>query len=215
MKGIISKSLKLLLSIIITLSVFTAMFLVGCNGKKPPENSSETVKETAPTNITISQTQLSLLIGDTIKLKVLNDNEEELSALWEIEGDCVLVDNGSVTALKIGQATVKATAEGQTVSCEITVEASKTLPLFKINTSGELYLKTGDVFTLVPTLTFNGEEIAVTDVDYQFLGNTITVEKLANQSCNIMANKAGAVELLIVCNWNGVLLYEQITVIIS
>ena len=214
MKRTISKSFKILLNIITILSILTMVVLSGCGlGKKP--NSSEIENETPITNITISYTQLSLAIGDTIKLKVLNDDEVELSATWEVDGDCVLVDNGNITALKIGQATVKATVDGKTVSCEVTVETSKTIPLFKLNTSNELYLKVGDVFTLVPSLTFEGEEIAVNDVEYQFSGNVIAVEKLANQSCNITANKVGAIEILIVCNWNGVLLYEQITVIIS
>ena len=180
-------------------------------------NSSGLANEsTTPSiEITFSNTQLSLLIGDTYKLKVLKDGEEELTASWNVQGDCVSVDNGMVTALKVGEATINATIENQTFSCLVTVAPSKTLPLFTLNTSGELYLKVGDIFTIVPSLTYNGEDVLVEKVDYQFSGSVISANKLENQSCNITANKAGAVELLMVCNWNNVLLYEQITVIIT
>ena len=210
MRNISLRKFKNVLSVIFSLFIATTVFMVGCN-KKPAEESTVT----PPAEITISNTQLSLLIGDTFKLKLLKDGEEEITASWSVQGDCISLNNGTVTALKVGEATVNATVENQTYSCHVTVEPSKTLPLFTVNTSGELYLKVGDVFTIVPSLTYNGENITVEEVDYQFSGNVISVDKLPNQYCNIKANKAGAVDLLIVCNWNNVLLYEQITVIIS
>ena len=75
-------------------------------------------------SITLDKTALSLALGEFVTLiaTVKPDDATDKTVVWYSSDESIAkVDNGKVTALKIGSATVTATAAGFSVSCKVTV----------------------------------------------------------------------------------------------
>ncbi len=75
-------------------------------------------------SITIDKTTLSLAVGEsaTLTATVKPNDATDKTVTWSSSDESIAkVDNGKVTALKIGSATVTATAAGFSVSCNVTV----------------------------------------------------------------------------------------------
>lgn len=92
-----------------------------CGGK----TAECSVMVTVPTSsVTLDKTSLSLSVGETAQLTatVKPDDATDKTVVWSSSDESVVkVDNGKVTALKIGSATVTATAASFSVSCKVTV----------------------------------------------------------------------------------------------
>ena len=76
-------------------------------------------------SISLDQTQLKLYVGDhmTLKATVAPSNATDKAVTWKSDDETVAtVDNGTVTAVGEGEATIKATTNnGKTASCTVTV----------------------------------------------------------------------------------------------
>lgn len=95
------------------------------------------------TNITLNENSLSMKEGESFQLNVRGGSK----AAWSSSDKTVAAvdDNGKVTAVKEGKATITATVNGATATCEITVvKKQKTITLDK--TTYEM--KVNDTFTL-------------------------------------------------------------------
>ena len=88
-----------------------ALGLTACEGKKEAGK------------LELNKQSISLSAGDEYTLKATIDGAA-VAAEWATSDAAVAtVENGVVTAVKVGSATITATAEGQTASCAVTVEA--------------------------------------------------------------------------------------------
>ena len=109
------------------------------------------------TGITVSPTSLSLVEGDTGNLTatVSPADADDKTVIWDSSDKSVAsVENGKVTAIKAGSATVtaKSVDGGFTASCSVTVEA-KTIDVASISLSKEeLTLTEGDSETITATV---------------------------------------------------------------
>ena len=78
--------------------------------------------------IKISDTQLNLSVGDTATLtaELTPDDATIKDIIWLVEGDCVEVEDGKVTAINEGSATVIAVSKDGffRASCQITVKGA-------------------------------------------------------------------------------------------
>ena len=75
-------------------------------------------------SVTLDKTTLSLAVGEsaTLTAAVKPDNATDKTVVWSSSDESIAkVDNGKVTALKIGSAIVTATAASFSVSCNVTV----------------------------------------------------------------------------------------------
>ena len=82
---------------------------------------SYTVVNSSDPTLTVSPTTLSLTVGDTSTLKVKKTNIDE-DVTWSTDNESVAtVDNGVVTAVAEGTATITATAGGLSATCVVTV----------------------------------------------------------------------------------------------
>ena len=83
------------------------------------------VTVTVPTNsVTLDKTSLSLAVGETAQLTatVKPDNATDKSVIWTSSDESVAkVDNGRVTAVKAGNATITAKCGDKTAECAVTV----------------------------------------------------------------------------------------------
>ena len=81
------------------------------------------------TEIELNKTELTLEIGDeeTLTASVLPENATDKAVTWTVAPvGVVSVENGVVTAIKDGTATITATANGKSATCSVTVNAPLT-----------------------------------------------------------------------------------------
>ena len=115
-----------------------------------------TVEPTKVTSITLSQNTASLHVGESVTLTatVKPDDATDKTVTWKSSNDAVAtVDNGKVTAVALGEATITATtADGTnlTATCAITVNPIKAASITLSQTTAELF--PGDKITLTATV---------------------------------------------------------------
>ena len=115
-----------------------------------------TVEPTKVTSITLSKNTASLHVGETVTLTatVKPDDATDKTVTWKSSNDAVAtVDNGKVTAVALGEATITATtADGTnlTATCAITVNPIKAASITLSQTTAELF--PGDKITLTATV---------------------------------------------------------------
>ena len=121
------------------------------------------------TSVTLSSTELTLTVGNTATLiaTVGPEDATDKTVTWSVNSEAVTVDNGTVTAVKAGEATITATCGGKSASCKVTVEAAPTETEMEIKTPGDLVsfaakVKAGNT-TLKGILKANIDMTEVTD----------------------------------------------------
>ena len=99
-----------------------AIIIAKCGGK----TAECAVTVTVPTgSVTLDKTSLSLAVGETAQLTatVKHDDATDKNVAWTSSDESVAkVDNGKVTAVKAGKATITAKCCGKTAECVVTVK---------------------------------------------------------------------------------------------
>ena len=92
------------------------------------------------TSVTLSSTELTLAVGETATLTATVGPEDatDKTVTWSVNSEAVTVDNGTVTAVKAGEATITAACGGKSASCKVTVKAAPTETEMEIKTPGDL-----------------------------------------------------------------------------
>ena len=131
------------------------------NGKLSDEPP---VVSTNPSGLSISQTSVELNEGETVTLTYITDPEDYIyeNILWETSDENVAtVEDGTITAVKAGQCTIKLTVDDKTVSCSVTVVV-ETKPEIKPESislnksSSSIYI--GDTVSLKATISPNNAD---------------------------------------------------------
>ena len=113
----------------------------------------EEVHEILASSVTLDKTSVEVLIGQTVYLSatVLPEATTDKTIRWSSSDDSVaMVDEGTVTAHKVGQATIKATCGNKEASCVVNV-----LPIVVEEISfnkTSVSLKAGETVTLTATV---------------------------------------------------------------
>ena len=128
------------------------------DGSGEKATCSVTVKEAAivpVTSVSLDKTTLGLTKGETARLTatVEPNNATNKNVTWSTSNASIAtVNNGEVTAVSAGTATITATADGKSATCTVTVTAA-TVPVTGVTlnkTSTSLYV--GDTETLTATV---------------------------------------------------------------
>jgi uncharacterized protein YjdB len=77
------------------------------------------------TEISLNQTKLSLERGETAKLTALTSNRSAVTWKSSKKSVALIDENGTVTAVKPGEAVLTASADGTSVTCTVTVKQPK------------------------------------------------------------------------------------------
>lgn len=112
-----------------------------------------TVAPTPVTSVTLNQTSASLKVGETVTLTatVNPSDATDKTVTWTTSDATVAtVNNGVVTAVKVGSATITATAGDKSATCEITVAPTPVTSVTLSQTSASL--KVGETVTLTATV---------------------------------------------------------------
>ena len=141
-------------------------FIVGCTPKENPEPKPDPKpQDVAVTDVTLSQSTLSLTIGSSASLtaKVSPDNATNKTVTWSSSKSSVAtVSNGTVKAVAEGTATIMAKAGGKSATCLVTV-TSKEVAVTGITLSPTtLNLNFGETATLTATITPSNATATVT-----------------------------------------------------
>ena len=114
---------------------------------------SITVEATPVTSVTLDQTNASLRVGETVTLTatVKPDDATDKTMTWTTsDASVATIDNGVVTAIKLGSATITAKAGEKTATCSITVVATPVTSVTLDQTSASLQV--GETVTLTATV---------------------------------------------------------------
>lgn len=107
------------------------------------------------TSVTLDKVELALVEGDeyTLTATVLPDNAADKTVTWSTSSaEIVTVEEGKVTAVKEGEATITAKAGEIEATCKVTV-AKKIIPVESVTLDkAELALVKGDEVTLTATV---------------------------------------------------------------
>ncbi|MCM1440966.1 MAG: Ig domain-containing protein [Roseburia sp.] len=167
---------KFLIAFLVIASCFACVFGVAACTEKPnngngqgtiqtpseekpdkPDNPTENDKPSVinVTGVSINKTTLSLEVGDeeTLTATVLPSNATDKSVTWKSSDSSVAkVENGKVTALKAGTATITAIAGDKSAACAVTVKA-KTVAVTDVTLNKTtLTLGVDDEETLIATV---------------------------------------------------------------
>ncbi len=112
---------KTVLTVVALVCALCCVFaLAACNDK---------TDKVAVTSVTLDKTELSLTVGDseTLTATVAPDDATDSSVTWTSDNaEVANVENGVVTALKAGTATITAKAGDKSADCVVTVSAPNT-----------------------------------------------------------------------------------------
>lgn len=106
----------------------SATVLASCGGKEASCSITVQKRIIPVSSITLSQTSVTLVVGENITLTVtiLPDNATDKNTTWNSSApNIVTVDeNGKITAIDLGTATISANVSGKEASCSVTVVAN-------------------------------------------------------------------------------------------
>lgn len=200
-----SKTKKTLFGIIATaLASLTLLFGAGCTDDAP--SSSTSVQTPSPT-LVLNQPVLELDVDETFTLEVLN-LPQGLLVEWESMQPSVaaVTQSGEVTGKYIGETTVKAYVDGQTLVCYVTVGVTlNPVPVFtlsgmeKTNGGYERNLIKGATYDFIPTLTVDGET-----VEANVTATSSEPTNVAVDGCKITAlAPTQTAKITFTCEYNG------------
>ena len=144
-------------------------------------------------SVTLDKTTLSLAVGETAQLAatVKPDDATDKNVSWTSSDESVAkVDNGKVTAIKAGKATIIAKCGGKTAECAVTV----TVPTGSVTLDKTtLSLAIGETATLTATV----KPDDATDKNVAWASSDESVAKVANGK--VTAVKAGKATITAKC----------------
>ncbi len=139
-----------------------AVFVMGVGLTACSDPSAEN-----PPRVVLDRTTAEMDVWDTLQLNASVENTDD-PVQWETsDGTIASVENGLVTALAEGSATITASAGGASDSCNITVVNSYTAPVMAVSASN-VSIARDESFTVIVTTTWKGEPVADT-IEYEWM----------------------------------------------
>ena len=188
-------------------SALTCVGFAACNGGNQSSDD--------PVEVTFEQNEIKLALGDTFQLKAFADGEES-NATWQVNGDSITVDeSGFLSAVRVGNATVTATIDGESATCSVSISAPDVVPMVTYNVGESLLIKAGAPYQIIPTLVLDGERVTADTLTCEIEDGALLTAKSAGNTCTLTGVAVGETTVTLVCDWKGVELYKQITVSIA
>ncbi|MBP3435683.1 MAG: Ig-like domain-containing protein [Clostridia bacterium] len=155
-----------------------------------------TVTKVAATGIAFDKTELELNVGDkeTLAVSILPEGAElEGEPTWKSSDETVAtVENGTVTAVSGGTATIVATVGDFSAACAVTVSNVSASDTFKL-AKHELYIGPSitdyTMYAAVPALTVDGKAYAES---LTWTSSNTNVVKISNSSTGLFYSVVGA-----------------------
>ena len=174
---------KILTLCLVALMAFTLAFVVGCSGNDGPKT------------LTLNNSQLTLYVGDEYLLEV----NENVDAQWSSNNEAVVYVSGSgvINALKAGQATITASANGAVGSCVVTVLDDVQFSLKKT----QINMAQGDNIVIASNVVRKVNGIDSTQGTLSATSSNPDVAEIVGGTISLKSN--GNATITIVWNYNG------------
>ncbi|MCL2751867.1 MAG: Ig-like domain-containing protein [Firmicutes bacterium] len=154
-----------------------------------------------PTVVEISQETLTLDKWDEATLTATSTGS---AVTWSSSDTTVAVVNGgTVVGLKAGKATVTASADGESASCEVTVNDGVD-PVLVTGVTGTLPLAFDGSYTVTPAVLFKSQPAAGATIAFETEGKGVISVVKSGNSFVISAVKAGTEKLTLIGTWRGI-----------
>ncbi len=134
------------LSLFAMIAFSMVSLFVSCEPTDEPSPGPDPDKDVAVESVSLDQTSATMEPGGTLTLVavVKPSNAKDKSVKWSSSDQAVAtVNNGTVTAVAVGSATITATAGGKSASCAITVEKGG-IPEGQLPADNEIWYVTSD-----------------------------------------------------------------------
>ena len=144
-----------------------AVITADCDGVTDECTVTVNEKDIEVESVELNKTEAELVVGETLRLEatVLPEEASGLTVTWSSSASEIVSvdDEGNVSALSEGKATITAEAGGVKATCDVTV-SSASIPVESVTVSEEsIEIKIGETFTLTATvLPENAEDKTVT-----------------------------------------------------
>jgi len=144
-----------------------AVITADCDGVTDECTVTVNEKDIEVESVELNKTEAELVVGETFRLEatVLPEEASGLTVTWSSSASEIVSvdDEGNVSALSEGKATITAEAGGVKATCDVTV-SSASIPVESVTVSEEsIEIKIGETFTLTATvLPENAEDKTVT-----------------------------------------------------
>ena len=178
----------------------SVVITASCEGKQATCRLTVIAGEVNVTSVTVSPTTLSLEVGGkaTLKATVLPENATDKTVSWSSDKPSVasVDDNGEVTAVATGSATITVTTKdgNKTATCEVTV-AEEIIPVTSVTLSQKtLSLTAGEDATLTATVSPDNS----TDKTVTWTSSNTGVATVDNNG-KVTAIKAGTATITASC----------------
>ena len=187
---------------LLILLLFCLFAVSGCVDKGKQEEQSEQPEQ--PSIYVLNEPILTVYVDETFSLEVLG-LEDQTKANWKSSNVSVVkvAEDGTVTGLYPGKATIRVTYGDTELNCQVTVairyNAVPVLTLDVPKTDGDytLLLAVGDGYAISPVLTVEG--VAV-ETSFRYTGATATITV---ENGRIIATAAGTATITVSCEYEG------------
>lgn len=140
-------------------------------------------------SITLNKSETTLEIGDseTLTATVTPNNATDKTITWSSDNSAVKVENGKITAVAKGTATVTATASGKSANCTVTVK-EKTQPIDPVDPIDPIDPKP-DPGEETGSVTLNKSEITLNINGTETLTATVKPDNATNKTVTWTSDK--------------------------
>ena len=191
---------KKLILAVLAVSLLTTGALVGCKKKKEEEALVPVLKY----EISLGSEQMSMIIGEEKALDFTYTKQND-TVISYASSDATVVkvdENGKLTALKAGTATITVTYGTASDSCVVTVGLNGLLPSLQLTNIVDdyLYIEQTSQLDLRGNVLFNG--VTYTDVELSYSVSDGNVGKVENGIFTPLA--IGTTEITVTGTWRGI-----------
>lgn len=194
---------KKILSIILSAILFvTGAWLVACKNDETEPEETPTVAET--TELLLSATTKTLILGDEYKLFVVSTAHKESAITWTSSNTSVAtVDGGEIFTQTTGETVITATAEnGDTATCSIFVTTGGKVPVLAFENAYQdvITVNRQERVNLKGYVLFNGKTFTDASLSY-----TQTNDSVGDLTEGVFIPKSvGETTVTVTASWHGV-----------
>lgn len=179
--------------------LFSLLVVSGCVDNEKQEEQPE-----QPPIYVLNEPVLTVYVDESFSLEVLG-LDDQTKANWKSSNVSVaeVAEDGTVTGLYPGKATIRVTYDETELSCQVTVAIRyNAVPVLmvdvpKIDGDYTLLLPVGDGYAISPMLTIEGEPI---EVYFTYTGAT---ESIKVENGRIVSTATGTATIIVSCEYDG------------
>jgi uncharacterized protein YjdB len=165
----------------ICLIICTAFAFVGCNSGSKENEETGSVQQ----YVELSESAISIEVYSQYTLKTITNVDEEIE--WTTSNSAVAtVEDGVVTALSVGSATITASAGDVSGKCVVTVTHLSNFPELSLSDTSLELVEGGDSVTVEAVALYKGEAMDCTFAWTTANPSVATVENGKIQHCRLI-----------------------------